>query len=52
MQVRVEIPRKLNKEQQSLLREFAKTEDKSVLPESKGFFERLVDYISGVVDDK
>jgi len=52
VQVRVEIPRKLNKEQQTLLREFAKTEDKSVLPESKGFFDKLVDYISSVVEDK
>jgi len=52
VQVRVEIPQKLNKEQKALLRDFAKTEDKSVLPESKGFFEKLVEYISTVVDEK
>lgn len=50
VQVVVEIPNKLNKEQQRLLREFAETEDKSVLPESKGFFDRLVDYLSGKGD--
>jgi len=43
----VEVPKKLNKEQEALLREFAGTEDKSVLPESKGFLERLVEYLSG-----
>jgi len=52
VQVRVEIPQKLNKEQKALLRDFAATEDKSVLPESKGFFEKLVEYISGIVEDK
>ena len=44
VQVLVEIPRKLNAQQKKLLREFAETEDRSVLPESKGFFEKLVDY--------
>ncbi|MBU0717808.1 MAG: molecular chaperone DnaJ [Planctomycetes bacterium] len=47
VQVLIEIPKKLNKKQQELLREFAQTEDKSVLPESKGFFDKLVDYIGG-----
>ena len=47
VQVRIEIPKKLNKKQEDLLREFVKTEDKSVLPESKGFFDRLMDYLSG-----
>lgn len=47
VQVLVEIPKKLDKKQESLLREFAKTEDKSVLPESKGFFDKLMDYLSG-----
>jgi molecular chaperone DnaJ len=48
MQVTVEIPKKLDKEQQKLLREFAATEDRSVLPESKGFFDRVMDYLSGL----
>lgn len=50
VRVLVEIPRKLNKDQKTLLREFAETEDKSVLPESTGFFDRLVNYISGSAD--
>jgi len=47
VQVLVEIPKKLNKKQEKLLREFAETEDKSVLPESKGFLEKLRKYFSG-----
>ncbi len=50
VQVMVETPRKLNKAQQELLRQFAATEDKAVLPESKGFFDKLVDYLSGGSD--
>jgi molecular chaperone DnaJ len=48
VQVLVEIPKKLSKEQQRLLREFAETEDRRVLPESKGFFERLKNYFAGM----
>jgi len=47
VQVLVEIPKKMNKAQETLLREFAKTEDRSVMPESKGFFDRLMDYLGG-----
>ncbi|MDX2200649.1 MAG: molecular chaperone DnaJ [Phycisphaerae bacterium] len=47
VQVVVEIPTKLSKPQQELLRKFAETEDKQVLPESKGFFERLREYLTG-----
>ena len=50
VQVMVEIPKKLNKKQEGLLREFAETEDKSVLPESKGFFDKFMDYISSLGD--
>ncbi|MEW6197188.1 MAG: molecular chaperone DnaJ [Planctomycetota bacterium] len=46
VQVVVEIPRKLSREQEELLRRFAATEDKSVLPESKGFFERVKEYLT------
>jgi molecular chaperone DnaJ len=45
VQVLVEIPKHLDKSQERLLREFAKTEDRTVMPESKGFFERLRDYL-------
>ena len=47
VQVMVEIPKRLNKAQEALLREFAKTEDRSVLPESKGFFDKLMEYLGG-----
>lgn len=48
VQVFLEVPKKLDKTQERLLREFAKTEDRAVLPESKGFFEKLREYVSGV----
>jgi len=51
VQVMIEIPSKMNKKQESLLREFATTEDRSVLPESKGFFDKFMDYISGGSDE-
>lgn len=41
VQVTVETPSKLNEKQQELLREFAKTENKKVSPESTGFFEKM-----------
>jgi molecular chaperone DnaJ len=41
VQIIVEIPTKLNSTQQELLREFAKTENKSVFPKTKSFFEKL-----------
>jgi len=47
VQVLVEVPKRLNKKQEQLLREFATTEDKSVMPESKGFLEKLMDYLGG-----
>ncbi|HAL45350.1 MAG: molecular chaperone DnaJ [Planctomycetes bacterium GWF2_42_9] len=46
VQVMVEIPKKLNSQQEELLREFAKTEDKIVLPKTKGFFDKLKDYFN------
>ncbi len=46
IQVTVEIPRKLDKQQEQLLRDFADTEDKSVSPESNGFFEKLFNYFA------
>lgn len=47
VQIVVEIPKKLSKDQKELLRRFAETEDKRVLPESRGFFDKLVDYLGG-----
>ncbi len=46
VQVMVEIPKKLNKQQEKLLRDFAATEDKSVLPQSRGFFDKMMHYLS------
>ncbi|MCH8966249.1 MAG: molecular chaperone DnaJ [Planctomycetes bacterium] len=48
VQVMVEIPKKLSKKQADLLREFARTEDRSVLPESKGFLKKMIDYVSNL----
>ncbi|MCK4658259.1 MAG: molecular chaperone DnaJ, partial [Phycisphaerae bacterium] len=47
VQVVVETPTRLSNEQETLLRKFAETEDKSVMPESKGFFEKLRGYFTG-----
>lgn len=41
VQITIETPMRLSPEQQELLREFAKTENKRVSPKSIGFFERL-----------
>jgi len=44
---KIETPRKLTKEQEKLLREFAKTEDEKVLPESTGFWKKITDLLGG-----
>ena len=44
VQITIETPAKLNTKQQELLREFAKTGNKSVYPQSKRFFEKLKRY--------
>jgi len=41
VRVAIEIPRRLTPSQEKLLRAFADTEDISVMPESKGFFDKL-----------
>ncbi len=43
----VEIPRKLSPKQQQLLREFVQTEDLSVLPQSKGFWDKIKNALTG-----
>ena len=47
VQVLIEIPKRLNKEQERLLREFAATEDRAVMPESHGFFDKVMNYLGG-----
>ncbi|MGV6813791.1 MAG: molecular chaperone DnaJ [Phycisphaerales bacterium] len=44
---KIETPKKLTKKQEELLREFAKTEDKHVNPESHGFWKKITDIIGG-----
>ena len=41
VQITIETPAKLSPEQQELLREFAKTENKKVSPQSASFFEKM-----------
>ena len=45
----IEIPRKLNSRQKQLLQEFSETETnhRSVMPHTKGFFERIREYLTG-----
>ncbi|MEW6357303.1 MAG: molecular chaperone DnaJ [Planctomycetota bacterium] len=47
IQVVVEIPKKLTKRQEELLREFAETENKHVMPKKSGFLEKLKHYFEG-----
>lgn len=51
VQIMIEIPRKLNKKQENLLREFAEMEDGRVLPESRSWFDRFMSYLSGAQSD-
>ncbi len=44
VQVTIETPTKLNAKQKELLREFVKTENKTVSPQSKRFFDKLKKY--------
>lgn len=46
VQVIIEVPKKLSKEEDSLLRELAELEHKHVAPERKGFFEKLKEYFT------
>jgi len=52
VQVVVEVPRKLSRRQEELLREFATTEKKGVLPHREGFLERLANYIKQQTEAK
>jgi molecular chaperone DnaJ len=47
VQMLIEIPKKLTAKQESLLREFAATEDYDVLPQSKGFWDKVKGMIGG-----
>ncbi len=43
--VLIEIPKKLTEKQKELLREFARTEDHKMMPESHGFWDRIKEYL-------
>jgi molecular chaperone DnaJ len=45
--VKLEIPRKLTKEQEKLLRDFAATENHDVMPESQGFWKKVKGRMTG-----
>lgn len=45
--VKIEIPKKLSARQEELLRQYAETEDHSVLPESHGFWKKVRDIFGG-----
>jgi molecular chaperone DnaJ len=47
VQILIEIPRKLTDRQRELLHEFAGTEDGNVMPQRKGFMDKLKDVIKG-----
>ncbi|MCF7958066.1 MAG: molecular chaperone DnaJ [Phycisphaerae bacterium] len=47
VQILIEIPKKLNKQQEKLLRQFAETEHKTVAPERKKFMDKLKEYLAG-----
>jgi molecular chaperone DnaJ len=52
VQVIVEIPKKLSRRQEELLREFAMSEKKGVLPQRESFLEKLAEYLGGKAEDK
>jgi molecular chaperone DnaJ len=47
VQILIEIPKKLNERQRELLREFATTEDDKVMPQRKGFVDKLKEVFKG-----
>ena len=47
VQVTIETPRRLTKDQEELLRRFAETEDAHVTPRRKSFVEKVKDYLKG-----
>lgn len=47
VQIVIEIPKKLTERQKILLREFASTEDNEVMPQKKGFWDKLKGAVTG-----
>ncbi len=51
VQVAIEVPKKLSKEEETLLRDLAELEHKHVAPERKSFFEKLKEYFVPADDE-
>jgi len=47
VQTFIEVPKKLNKRQQELLRELAELEEKNISPERKTFMDPIMAYFQG-----
>ena len=47
VQILIEVPKKLTEKQKQLLRDFAATEDAAVMPQRKGFLDKLKEKLSG-----
>jgi molecular chaperone DnaJ len=47
MVVKIEVPRRLSKEQERVLREYAASENHDVLPETQGFWKKVKDKLTG-----
>ncbi|MCL2648648.1 MAG: molecular chaperone DnaJ [Phycisphaerales bacterium] len=52
IQIMIEVPKRLTKRQEELLREYAAIEEKHVLPQQKSFFEKLKDYVVGTQEEQ
>jgi len=50
IQVLIEIPKKISRKQEDILREYAKMEELHVLPAQRNFFDKLKDYVVGTQD--
>jgi molecular chaperone DnaJ len=50
IQVLIEIPKKISRKQEDILREYAKLEELHVLPAQRNFFDKLKDYVVGTQD--
>ena len=50
VEVKVTVPKKLNEDEEKLLRDLAALEEANVSPEQKSFFDKVKDYFSGDED--
>jgi molecular chaperone DnaJ len=50
IRILIDVPKKLTKRQEELLREMAEIDKKHVSPERKGFFDRVKEWLNGPID--